>query len=89
MYTCNRTFLGCSLTESTSAKSVGRFRRWSGSDRRTSDRDRIDVHIRMTSFSASRNSSTFLKDYKLGISGYMNIYDYEFAKEFPSNFVFT
>ncbi len=60
-YTRNSSVLGCSLTESTSAKSVGRFRCWSGIELRTCCRDMIDVHIRMTSFSASRNAITSLK----------------------------
>lgn len=61
-HTCNRKFLGNSLTESTSTKSVGRFRQRSGMGFITSDMDRIDVHIIMTSLSASRNASTSLKN---------------------------
>lgn len=56
----SRSSLGCSLTERTSTKSVGRFREVSGIDPTTSDSDNIDVHNTITSMSAARNALTSL-----------------------------
>lgn len=57
----SRSSLGCSLTERTSTKSVGRFREASGIDPTTSDSDNIDVHNTMTSMSEARNAVTSLQ----------------------------
>lgn len=52
--------LGYSLTERTSTKSVGLFKRSKGNALSTLDSDRIDVLSSITSFSDSRNSPVSL-----------------------------
>jgi hypothetical protein len=60
--TLNKSSLGCSLTERTSTKRVvGFIRQASGIELRTSEKDRIDVHMSMTSLFASMNVLTSLQ----------------------------
>lgn len=62
--TLSRISLGCSLTDRTSANSVGRFRQLNGIELTTSDSDSIDVDIRMTSCSSWINESISLMHHR-------------------------
>lgn len=61
--TRNKSSLGCSLTERTSTKSVvGFLRQPNDIELRTLEKDRMDVHMSMTSLLASMNVLTSLKN---------------------------